>query len=111
MIQLSLPLKDCRNSFDSLLDCVDLRPRLTEPGLNYESCLCYFNDIIIPSIDINQHCERLELVLERLQKANLRVKASKCLFGADSCKIGNKFSVMPSQSKKGSHLFHIILFI
>ena len=61
----------------------DRAMKIIMSGLNYESCLCYFDDIIIPSIDINQHCERLGLVLERLQKANLRVKASKCLFGAD----------------------------
>ena len=29
-------------------------------GLNYDSCLCYFDDIIIPSKGIQEHCERLE---------------------------------------------------
>ena len=52
-------------------------------GLKYDTCLCYFDDIIIPSINLEQQCERLELVLSRFRQHNLRVKASKCCFGAD----------------------------
>ena len=52
-------------------------------GLKYDTCLCYFDDEIIPSKNLQQHCERLELVLGRFQQNNLRVKASKCCFGAD----------------------------
>ena len=52
-------------------------------GLKYDKCLCYFNDIIIPSKNLQQHCERLELVLGRFQQHNLCVKAFKCCFGAD----------------------------
>ena len=52
-------------------------------GLNYETCLCYFDDVIIPSNSLEQQCKRLTLVLERFRKHNLRVKASKCMFGAD----------------------------
>ena len=51
-------------------------------GLNYDSCLCYFDDIIIPSKGVQEHCERLERVLTRLLQHNLRVKASKCCFAA-----------------------------
>ena len=51
-------------------------------GLNYDSYLCYFDDIIIPSKGIQEHCERLEKVLTRLRQHNLRVKASKCCFAA-----------------------------
>ena len=29
-------------------------------GLYYNSCLCYFDDIVIPSKGIQKHCERLE---------------------------------------------------
>ena len=53
-------------------------------GLKYDTCLCYFDDIIIPSVDLEQQCERLELVLSRFRQHNLRVKASKCCFGADT---------------------------
>ena len=51
-------------------------------GLNYDSCLCYFDDIIIPSKEIQEYCERLEEVLTRLRQHSLRVKASKCCFAA-----------------------------
>ena len=34
-------------------------------GLKCDTCLCYFNNIIIPSIDFEQQCESLELVLSR----------------------------------------------
>ena len=52
-------------------------------GLTYKTCLCYFDDVIIFSKDINDHCERLKTVLQRFLEHNLRVKASKCSFGAD----------------------------
>ena len=49
--------------------------KLVMSGLNYSCCLCYFDDIIVPSNGIKQHCERLETVLSRLQQHNLKVKA------------------------------------
>ena len=52
-------------------------------GLTFETCLCYFDDIIIPSCNLQQQCERLSLVLTRFREHNLKVKASKCCFGAD----------------------------
>ena len=52
-------------------------------GLTYETCLCYFDDVIVPSSNLQQQCERLALVLERFRKHNLRVKATKCTFGAN----------------------------
>ena len=51
-------------------------------GLQYDICLCYFDDIIIPSTTIKEHCQKLRLVLDRFRTHNLRVKASKCHFGA-----------------------------
>ena len=42
-------------------------------GLNYDSCLCYFDDIIIPSKGIQEHCERLEKVLTRLRQHQGRI--------------------------------------
>ena len=36
--------------------------KLVMSGLNYSCCLCYFDDIIVPSNGIKQHCERLETV-------------------------------------------------
>ena len=51
--------------------------------LTYEMCLCYFDDVIIFSENIEDHCHRLQSVLQRFRYHNLRVKASKCSFGAD----------------------------
>ena len=45
-------------------------------GLTYEMCLCYFDDVIVFSTDIHQHCQRLSTVLQRFRDQNLRVKAS-----------------------------------
>ena len=47
-------------------------------GLNLEVCLTYLDDIILFSATPEQHLERLEMVLRRLQQANLKLKPSKC---------------------------------
>ena len=52
-------------------------------GLTYAECLCYFDDVIIFSKNISDHCMRLNSVLNRFHEHNLRVKASKCSFGTD----------------------------
>ena len=52
-------------------------------GLTYAECLCYFDDVIIFSKNMSEHCTRLTAVLNRFRQHNLRVKASKCSFGAD----------------------------
>jgi len=51
-------------------------------GLKYDSCFCYFDDIIIPFEGIQEHYERLENVLTRLRQHSLTVKATKCCFAA-----------------------------
>ena len=52
-------------------------------GLLYEIYLCYIDDVIIFAKDIHDHCKRIRIVLQRFRKHNLRIKASKCSFGAD----------------------------
>ena len=52
-------------------------------GLTYTECLCYFDDVIIFFKNMSDHCMRLTSVLYRFRQHNLRVKASKCSFGAD----------------------------
>ena len=47
-------------------------------GLNFQICLVYLDDIILFSQSIPQHLERLQLLLEALKKANLKLKPSKC---------------------------------
>ena len=46
--------------------------------LHLTYCLLYLDDIVIFSATYEEHLKRLDAVLERLQKAGLRVKASKC---------------------------------
>ena len=52
-------------------------------GLIYTHYLCYFDDVIIFSTNVSEHCERLVSVLQRFREHNLRVKASKCSFAAE----------------------------
>jgi transposase InsO family protein len=47
-------------------------------GLNFEICLVYLDDIVLFSSSIDQHMERLRLLLARLRAANLKLKPSKC---------------------------------
>jgi len=47
-------------------------------GLNFEVCLAYLDDIMIMSRMPDEHLERLELVLDRLVRTNLKLKPSKC---------------------------------
>jgi len=49
-------------------------------GLNYEICLLYLDDIIVFSADIETHLQSLELIFERLKRANLKLKPRKCRF-------------------------------
>ena len=52
-------------------------------GLIGRICFCYIDDIVIFSDTLEQHAYHLSQVLERLQHAGLKVKASKCKIGAD----------------------------
>ena len=66
-------------------------------GLTYEMCLCYFDDVIIFSKDMQQHCERLSTVLQCSRSQSLRVKASKCSFGCDNViYLGHSVSILSS---------------
>ena len=47
-------------------------------GLTFEVALCYLDDLIIFSRTIEEHLERLRLVLDRLSGAGLKLKPSKC---------------------------------
>ena len=56
-------------------------------GLKWNSCLVYLDDIVVFSDSIPQHLKRLDAVLERLEKANLKLKVTKCIFAATRLKI------------------------
>jgi len=47
-------------------------------GLAFDMCLLYLDDIIVFAGSSDQHLERLKIVLERLSKAGLKLKPSKC---------------------------------
>ena len=47
-------------------------------GLQWKTLLIYLDDIIIFSSNLQEHFKRLEEVLSRLSKANLKLKPSKC---------------------------------
>src|SRR5206468_12912263 len=51
---------------------------LTMAGLNYQICLVYLDDIILMSKTVEEHLERLTLILDRLRSAGLKLKPSKC---------------------------------
>ena len=47
-------------------------------GLQWDLCLVYLDDIIIFSQSFDEHLIRLKEVFERIRKANLKLKPSKC---------------------------------
>jgi len=47
-------------------------------GLLFETCLVYLDDIIIFSRTLEEHLQRLEVVLQRLVATGLKLKPSKC---------------------------------
>lgn len=47
-------------------------------GLQWDICLVYLDDIIVTGKTFENMLENLGKVFERLQKANLKLKAKKC---------------------------------
>ncbi|GBM93236.1 hypothetical protein AVEN_143176-1 [Araneus ventricosus] len=52
-------------------------------GLNEFQISCYIDDLVIAAGNFDEHLAKLEMVFQRLQKANLKVKPSKCSFLKD----------------------------
>ena len=48
-------------------------------GLQWEVCLIYMDDVIVPSATFEDSIARLELVFQRLSESNLKLKPSKCI--------------------------------
>ena len=62
-------------------------------GLTLEICLAYLDDIIVFASTPEEHLERLEMVLKRLQAATLKLKPSKCnLMQTSVCFLGHIIS-------------------
>ena len=70
-------LKNSPNIFQRLMEAV-LR------GLSWTSCLVYMDDIVVFSTNWTDHIKHIREVFERLQKAGLKLKPSKCFFGKSS---------------------------
>lgn len=47
-------------------------------GLQWEECLLYMDDIIVPGSTFAEALQRIEIIFERLRDANLKLKPSKC---------------------------------
>ena len=60
-------------TFQRLMDAVTR-------GMNWVSTLVYLDDIIVFSSSFSEHLEHLTQLFARLRDANLKLKASKCLF-------------------------------
>ena len=61
--------------------------------LNLHWCIIYLDDIVIFSKDLASHLERLEAVFQKLEKAGLKLKPSKCeLFRRQLAYLGHVIS-------------------
>ena len=66
-------LQNSAPTFQRAMECM-----LT--GLQYESVIVYLDDLIVFGSSIDEHNSRLEGVLKRLEKANLKLAPKKCHF-------------------------------
>jgi len=55
-------------------------------GVSLDICIAYLDDTIIHSATLEQHLQNVELILQKLQGANLKLKPSKCFFLQTSVK-------------------------
>lgn len=83
---LSFGLCNAPSTFQRLMD-------LVLADLQWTTCLVYLDDIIIFGKTFQEHLNRLDQVLLKLQSANLKVKPSKCdLFSTQVCYLGHVIS-------------------
>jgi hypothetical protein len=59
--------------FQRIMDCI-------MAGLQYETLIVYLDDLIIFGKSYDEHLQRLEEVLRRLEKANMKLSPKKCHF-------------------------------
>ena len=71
-----------------------------ERGLNWVSCLVYLDDIKVFADTFQEHADRVDMVLSRLESLGLKLKASKtCLFAEEAYFLGHILTsegVLPS---------------
>ncbi|GMF58803.1 unnamed protein product [Phytophthora fragariaefolia] len=76
-VRMPFGLANTPGTFQRMMDAV-LR------GLMWQTCLVYLDDVIIfTKGDMTQHVVELTMVLERLARAGLSLKAKKCTFAAE----------------------------
>ncbi|UYV69350.1 K02A2.6-like [Cordylochernes scorpioides] len=56
-------------------------------GLKWTMALCYLDDIVVYSKSFNEHLHPLEIILQCLDKAELRLNPKKCLFGSKRIRV------------------------
>lgn len=54
-------------------------------GLTFQSCLCYFDDVLIFSETFSEHIADLQEIFGRLRSAGLKLNPKKCAFAQESC--------------------------
>ena len=70
--------------------------------LNLHWCIIYLDDIVIFSKDPASHLKRLEAVFQKLEKAGLKLKPSKCeLFWWQIAYLGHVISAQGVATEKG----------
>ena len=70
--------------------------------LNLHWCIIYLEDIVIFSKDPTSHLERLEAVFQKLEKAGLKLKPSKCeLFQWQLAYLGHIISAQEVATDEG----------
>jgi len=50
-------------------------------------CVHFVDDIIVYSESLSQHIKHLDMVIDLLNKANLKLNADKCLFGLEELQL------------------------
>ena len=62
-------------------------------GIQWSSCLVYIDDIVIVGKTVQNHLDNLQLVLDRIKRAGLRLKPSKChLFQKETLYLGHRIT-------------------
>ena len=79
LLRLPQGLKTSSVSFQMLMDRV-------LGDLTFKGVLCYMDDLLVASPTIEEHLSTLQLVLDRLKKANLKLSAQKSKFAVQKCK-------------------------
>ena len=62
-------------------------------GIQWSSCLVYIDDIVVVGKTVQNHLDNLQLVLDRIKRAGLRLKPSKChLFQKEILYLGHRIT-------------------